>query len=74
MLVSFFYHLISLYNQIYLAENGLSFVETSALDSSNVEVAFQQILNGKKAICSYVLEMLDAFVSRNLQDCLKEES
>ncbi|RUP44305.1 secretion related GTPase, partial [Jimgerdemannia flammicorona] len=27
-----------------LAENGLSFIETSALDSSNVELAFQRIL------------------------------
>jgi hypothetical protein len=29
------------------AENGLSFIETSALDSSNVELAFQRILTGK---------------------------
>lgn len=28
------------------AENGLSFIETSALDASNVELAFQNILTG----------------------------
>ena len=28
------------------AENGLSFIETSALDASNVESAFQNILTG----------------------------
>ena len=28
------------------AENGLSFIETSALDASNVESAFQTILTG----------------------------
>lgn len=27
--------------------NGLSFIETSALDSTNVETAFQNILTGK---------------------------
>jgi Ras-related protein Rab-11A len=30
-----------------IADNGLSFIETSALDSSNVELAFQRILTGK---------------------------
>jgi len=29
------------------AENGLSFIETSALDASNVESAFQNILTGE---------------------------
>lgn len=29
------------------AENNLSFIETSALDASNVEQAFQNILTGK---------------------------
>lgn len=29
-----------------LADNGLSFIETSALDSSNVELSFQRILTG----------------------------
>lgn len=30
----------------FAAENGLSFIETSALDASNVEGAFQTILTG----------------------------
>jgi len=29
------------------AQNGLTFIETSALDASNVESAFQNILTGK---------------------------
>lgn len=32
------------------AENGLSFIETSALDASNVELAFQNILTGRSLI------------------------
>lgn len=32
---------------LYAAENGLSFIETSAFDSSNVETAFQTILTGE---------------------------
>lgn len=36
----------------FATENNLSFIETSALDSSNVEQAFQTILTGKFAqIC-----------------------
>jgi len=30
----------------YVGENNLSFIETSALDASNVELAFQNILTG----------------------------
>ncbi len=33
------------------AENGLSFIETSALDASNVESAFQTILTGAFFCC-----------------------
>lgn len=29
-----------------IGENNLSFIETSALDASNVELAFQNILTG----------------------------
>lgn len=32
---------------VYTGENHLSFIETSALDASNVELAFQNILTGK---------------------------
>ena len=31
----------------FLEKNSLSFIETSALDSTNVEQAFQNILTGK---------------------------
>ena len=31
------------------ADNSLSFIETSALDASNVELAFQNILTGMTA-------------------------
>lgn len=30
-----------------VGDNNLSFIETSALDASNVELAFQNILTGK---------------------------
>ena len=30
----------------YAEKNGLAFIETSALDSSNVEVAFQKVIQG----------------------------
>lgn len=30
-----------------IADNGLSFIETSALDATNVDQSFQQILTGK---------------------------
>jgi len=33
--------------QLFLEKNELSFIETSALDSTNVEAAFQNILTGK---------------------------
>lgn len=35
----------------FAAENGLSFIETSALDASNVELSFQRILTGKRGNC-----------------------
>ena len=31
----------------FASKNGLSFIETSALDASNVELAYQNILTGK---------------------------
>lgn len=35
---------------MFAEKNGLSFLETSALDSTNVETAFQTILTGKCAL------------------------
>jgi hypothetical protein len=32
----------------FTGENNLSFIETSALDASNVELAFQNILTGEQ--------------------------
>lgn len=40
-------HFTSRHDIWIIAENGLSFIETSALDASNVESAFQTILTGK---------------------------
>lgn len=34
--------------KVFAERNGLSFIETSALDSTNVETAFQNILTGMK--------------------------
>lgn len=42
-------HIIGLtYFGYCVADNGLSFIETSALDASNVEAAFQNILTGMR--------------------------
>lgn len=40
-----------------LAENGLSFIETSALDATNVDLSFQRILTGKwcVSVCGSLL-------------------
>lgn len=37
----------------FATENDLSFIETSALDASNVEGAFQQILTGASSLAVY---------------------
>lgn len=54
--------------------NGLSFIETSALDSTNVETAFQNILTGMQRIEKFaklMTFMLILFVNycRNLSNC-----
>lgn len=46
--------------------NGLSFIETSALDSTNVETAFQNILTGNFLIILYVLEFIVFEMDYNL--------
>jgi GTPase SAR1 family protein len=49
MIYSVVYILVWCFNLSFIiAENGLSFIETSALDSTNVELSFQRILTGKK--------------------------
>lgn len=45
-------------------KHGLSFLETSALDSSNVELAFQTILTGKFPIRVYFSPFF-VFISNN---------
>jgi len=40
-----------------VGENNLSFIETSALDASNVELAFQNILTGKKSAAKHPSEI-----------------
>jgi hypothetical protein len=42
----YFFQYFIVLTAVFLAENGLSFIETSALDASNVELAFQNILTG----------------------------
>lgn len=43
-------------------KHGLSFLETSALDSSNVELAFQTILTGEIPICFYFLPFFCVYI------------
>lgn len=58
---------------IVIAENGLSFIETSALDASNVEGAFQTILTGELHVFA---RTASGFSSRSplryLPNCLKQ--
>ena len=37
-----------------IEKHGLSFIETSALDSTNVELAFRNILEGLSSTLSYL--------------------
>ena len=50
-------------------KNNLSFIETSALDSTNVETAFHNILTGRKATPTYIIErrLVDLSYKRNLR-------
>lgn len=53
--------------------NSLSFIETSALDSSNVEAAFQNILTGKICkVCSLKQFLIRLQTHRNLSDRIAE--
>jgi hypothetical protein len=53
-----------------VAQNGLTFIETSALDSSNVESAFQNILTGQVAVTSVDMEL----TFRNLPNRIQQVS
>jgi hypothetical protein len=53
-----------------VAQNGLTFIETSALDSSNVESAFQNILTGQYAVTSVDMEL----TFRNLPNRIQQVS
>jgi hypothetical protein len=44
-----------------LGDNNLSFIETSALDASNVELAFQNILTGKVFDYALLFDMTKDF-------------
>lgn len=53
-------------------DNNLSFIETSALDASNVELAFQNILTGKL----FVVEKGRGtkFIPRNLPNRIQQSA
>ncbi len=54
---------------MFAEKNGLSFLETSALDSTNVETAFQTILTGE---CTLKNCALDSWRVLNFYFCNEE--
>lgn len=50
-------------------ENHLSFIETSALDASNVELAFQNILTGTTPESIYLAKLT---IRRDLPYCVEQ--
>lgn len=56
----------------FASQNGLSFIETSALDASNVELAFQNELTGESIPAAVFRAML--IMRRNLQDSVLESA
>ena len=54
------------------AENNLSFIETSALDASNVESAFQTILTGASVLPHEVF--VDAYVVADIYRIVSSKS
>ncbi|KAG9771328.1 ras-domain-containing protein, partial [Aureobasidium melanogenum] len=54
----------------FASENNLSFIETSALDASNVELAFQNILTGK--FSNSCPRIMLTSTNRNLPDCVEQ--
>jgi len=59
-------------------KHGLSFIETSALDSTNVELAFQRILTGFRffKIISKGEKLTDLILAhlRNISHCSREQA
>lgn len=55
----------------FASDNNLSFIETSALDASNVELAFQNILTGVYAL---LFARRNTDQSRNLPHCIQQGS
>lgn len=55
-------------------DNNLSFIETSALDASNVELAFQNILTGTPICSLYKAPRTPTLTSihRNIPHCLQQ--
>jgi hypothetical protein len=51
-----------------IAENGLAFIETSALDSSNVEPAFQKILTGAFLPSASLFSDISRFVDHTIME------
>lgn len=59
----------------FASENNLSFIETSALDASNVELAFQNILTGWSLPLPGLLSHVSLTVlNRDLPHRLKQDS
>lgn len=59
--------------KLFAERNGLSFIETSALDSTNVETAFQNILTGKTdKPHKYIEFKMECVLCRDLSHCVAE--
>lgn len=50
----------------YIEQNNLSFIETSALDASNVETAFQNILGGAFFLVFLLVSVLNTRIHAHL--------
>lgn len=61
-----------------LAEHGLFFIETSAMDASNVEAAFQNILTGKSFYAPdqriHVINTFVLVLCRGVPNCIQQSS
>ena len=60
----------------FTGDNNLSFIETSALDASNVELAFQNILTGVFSHNAHLFSMSTSDTSphRDLPHCFQQSS